>query len=586
MISVVICSCSMRKTIIDAIQSVLTSSKKTSTKVEIIVVDNSRFNTLEAVVAPFFPIVRYVKESRQGISYARNKGIKEAKGDIIAFVDDDAFVDENWIKTIEETLSNTSYIACGGKVKPIFDRELPSWIKKYDLVGKCNGIFVSHDLGDLKKEYDRSGALAFTTNFAFKKECFIKYGGFNTFLTISEDTDIAERLLSEGEKIFYCPDMVVFHRTSMSRFKKSYFIKWYYVAGLSRAKITSKSKHENNIIRAFKDLTRIIFRPSEYKNIFVKFLRIVCLVGIIFGSISFYFQRKSFKIIEKIRSGLYKLNPSLSPKIQTPAVEYRFLEKDLTDNDVWVVAGYNFIDNKKVWRDALILDSNNSLQESLLMELAQYDKEDKSKTREKIEQSTFLLGDKWNSLDGNKKNDFYIDSAKIYKYDLTKYHMQYGTSVQVSELLMFAKYNKAVNILDYGSGIGSASLVFANLGFNMTLTDVSSELLDYAKWRFNRRNFSASFLQVPQNNIPNNKFDIIFSLDVLEHVFNIDAVLDQIFLALKPKGFFFFTVVEQNDLHPMHINTEKDIFRRINAMQLKTYKWYSLGVSMHAVQKI
>jgi len=64
-----------------------------------------------------------LNEKNLGLSESRNKGIKEAKGDIIAFFDDDAVADENWVKELIKMYENYDAIAAGGKL-------LPKWVTK------------------------------------------------------------------------------------------------------------------------------------------------------------------------------------------------------------------------------------------------------------------------------------------------------------------------------------------------------------------------------------------------------------------------------------------------------------------------
>ena len=74
--------------------------------------------------------IRYVFEEKRGISHARNRGIKEAKGEIIAFTDDDVIVDKHWIQNIEKAFKEHDDVACvGGKILPIWEISKPKWLK-------------------------------------------------------------------------------------------------------------------------------------------------------------------------------------------------------------------------------------------------------------------------------------------------------------------------------------------------------------------------------------------------------------------------------------------------------------------------
>src|SRR5262245_62267257 len=89
--------------------------------VEVVVIDNdpagSARSTTEGLVtecAGSF-VVRYVHEQRKGLSFARNRGIEEARGDIIAFLDDDMFIDAAWLRSILDCFQRTKADVVGGR---------------------------------------------------------------------------------------------------------------------------------------------------------------------------------------------------------------------------------------------------------------------------------------------------------------------------------------------------------------------------------------------------------------------------------------------------------------------------------------
>jgi N-acetylglucosaminyldiphosphoundecaprenol N-acetyl-beta-D-mannosaminyltransferase len=95
-------------------------------ELEIIVVDNTPEATARPVVQPFIDglpaAIRYAHEPRPGISHARNRGVAEAKGDFVAFIDDDELPAPNWLESL--LLAQRTYRAdvVLGPVRPVFDR--------------------------------------------------------------------------------------------------------------------------------------------------------------------------------------------------------------------------------------------------------------------------------------------------------------------------------------------------------------------------------------------------------------------------------------------------------------------------------
>jgi len=78
-----------------------------------------------------------LNEENLGLSESRNKGIKEAKGDVIAFFDDDAVADEDWLKELERMYEEKDAIAAGRKLLPFWTNEKPKFLpgEYYWLVG-------------------------------------------------------------------------------------------------------------------------------------------------------------------------------------------------------------------------------------------------------------------------------------------------------------------------------------------------------------------------------------------------------------------------------------------------------------------
>ncbi|TDI99034.1 MAG: glycosyltransferase, partial [Deltaproteobacteria bacterium] len=126
-ISVVVCTYRnpglLEKTLASLLNQTLDSARY-----EVIVVDNNSNDSTPDVVARF-PSVRYVFEPEQGLSAARNAGIRAASSDIIAFIDDDAEADPGWLQALLEVYDSVpNALAVGGKADPIWDAPPPSWL--------------------------------------------------------------------------------------------------------------------------------------------------------------------------------------------------------------------------------------------------------------------------------------------------------------------------------------------------------------------------------------------------------------------------------------------------------------------------
>jgi len=179
--------------------------------------------------------IKYVFEEKRGISHARNRGIKEAKGEIIAFTDDDVIVDKYWIQNIEKAFKEHGDVACiGGKLLPIWEISKPKWLKPNLYV-----YLALLDYGDFVTYMDLPNIWG--ANFAVKSEMFKKYGLFDSNLGRIpsklygyEETEFLQRLQNAGEKILYYPLSIIYHCVPAHKMSKRYFRKWRFDQGEQR----------------------------------------------------------------------------------------------------------------------------------------------------------------------------------------------------------------------------------------------------------------------------------------------------------------------------------------------------------------
>ena len=178
---------------------------------------------------------RYLFEPQQGKSYALNSGIREAVGDILAFVDDDVSVEPNWLNNLTSVLHDGEWAGCGGRILAMRGFVPPRWLA---LDGPRNlgmVLCAQFDLGDQPAELKDA---PYGTNMAFRKEMFEKYGDFRTDLgprpdseMRSEDTEFGRRLMAGGERLGYVPSAVVYHDIHESRLRKEFFLAWWFDRG-------------------------------------------------------------------------------------------------------------------------------------------------------------------------------------------------------------------------------------------------------------------------------------------------------------------------------------------------------------------
>ena len=130
-VSVVICTYNRAQSLLNTLKSLERQNVHNGLTYEVIVVDNNSKDQTKNAVHEFTTenklSTRYLFEKRQGISYARNSGIRNAKGEIIACLDDDVIVDTNWLEAIWQCFQETKADAVGGRIARKWYSEKPEW---------------------------------------------------------------------------------------------------------------------------------------------------------------------------------------------------------------------------------------------------------------------------------------------------------------------------------------------------------------------------------------------------------------------------------------------------------------------------
>jgi GT2 family glycosyltransferase len=213
-ISVVICTRNRP----DALRKCLSSIRGLSPRPsEILVVDNDPSSGLTRATTAAFQEVRYVPETRPGLSAARNTGIRRCAGDIIAFTDDDAMVHPGWVGVLRAIFDDPGIIAATGLVLPA---ELATQAQ-FMFQGEYPWDYRAWEFDErFFRSWHRVGVPAWRlgagANMAFRREAFDRVGVFDERLGAgaagcSEDTELWYRLLAEGYRCRYEPAAVVFH---------------------------------------------------------------------------------------------------------------------------------------------------------------------------------------------------------------------------------------------------------------------------------------------------------------------------------------------------------------------------------------
>lgn len=231
-LSVVICTYNRPELLRLALLSLLKQSPANITY-EVVVVDNNSTPATRAVVDEFVQSdarVRYVRETRQGNAYARNTGVAEARAPIVAYLDDDVTVRDNWIEIIPRTFKENNVDFIGGKVLPRWEQPPPSWLDTANWAP-----IAALDYGDAPLPLTTDNPLCLlTANIAFKKELFAQHGEFSAAVQRAgdsigslEDHEFLMRLMRAGVAGLYVPEMIVDAFVGSERMTKAYHRRWH-----------------------------------------------------------------------------------------------------------------------------------------------------------------------------------------------------------------------------------------------------------------------------------------------------------------------------------------------------------------------
>jgi len=245
-VTAILCTYNRCQVLADALEGVAASVLPPSVEWEVLVVDNNSRDQTRAVIEDFcnrYPgRFRYLFESQPGKSYALNTGVREARGEILAFLDDDACVEPTWLGNLTAGLKNPEWAGAGGRIVLGWPSSLPNWVS---VAGPyARHPFPGFNQGDEVKELIGS---PFGANMAFRKEMFEKYGPFRSDLGPSPNTDIpplgediefGHRLKLAGERLRYEPSAIVHHPVAEDRISKKYFLDWWYDYGRADARVS------------------------------------------------------------------------------------------------------------------------------------------------------------------------------------------------------------------------------------------------------------------------------------------------------------------------------------------------------------
>ncbi len=201
-ISVIVCTYNGTATLRPCLESL---QKLRYADYEVLLIDDGSTEDIASIAADF-PAVRYLRQEHAGLSAARNLGMKEARGEILAYTDDDCLVDEDWLTHIAAGFGDPQWGACGGPNIPPVPRNQAEAI-----VAAAPGAPAHVMLNDAEAEHLPG------CNLAIRKAALEGIGGFReAYRTAGDDVDVCWRLRESGGRLRFMPGVMVWHHRRRS----------------------------------------------------------------------------------------------------------------------------------------------------------------------------------------------------------------------------------------------------------------------------------------------------------------------------------------------------------------------------------
>jgi glycosyltransferase involved in cell wall biosynthesis len=267
-ITVVLCTLNRCQVLAKTLESVAASELPESVEWEVLVVDNNSSDQTREVVEEFCSRhpgrFRYAFEPQLGKSFALNTGVREALGDVLAFMDDDVTVEPTWLQHLTAPLYGVEWAGAGGRILPSEAFSPPRWLgleEPYNLGGPLAGLL------DLGEKPCRLHQAPYGTNMAFRKEAFEKYGLFRTDLgpgaahntsRLNEDTEFGRRLMAAGERLRYEPCAIVYHPILENRLQKEYYLNWWFDYGRALVREWGRGASFLGVPRPYFNILRLV----------------------------------------------------------------------------------------------------------------------------------------------------------------------------------------------------------------------------------------------------------------------------------------------------------------------------------------
>ena len=281
-VSLIICTHNRANILKDALSSLDHVDVPEEMNMELLVVNNAGTDNTSAVIDEYRAnnkrfIVKGLFESKIGKTYALNRAIKDANGEILAFIDDDHIVSKGYLGAIFQSVKeHPSYNLFCGRILPNWDGTEPPWVHdnvKYPIRPFPIPCF---DLGEKINEVnpDKGSFIPGAGNLIIRKTVFGNIGLFSEDLgpkghnlTGGEDIELVNRAIKKGERLLYVPEILQYHQIDKLKLTMTYVVRKAYYRSIAAYQFSNSNQNGHVPLylfrQAFNRLIRALFTFNE-----------------------------------------------------------------------------------------------------------------------------------------------------------------------------------------------------------------------------------------------------------------------------------------------------------------------------------
>ena len=240
LISVCICTFKRAELLAQTLDGVIAQITYNQFSFEIIVIDNDRERSAEAVVRiyqeNFLLKILYDFEPEQNISMARNRALRNASGNLIAFIDDDEVPVRSWLYHLLHTMKTFTADGVLGPVLPYYPEGAPQWLEKCNLFDRRR--FQTGTKITATRDTRTGNVLLSRSILPEGVKCFDPDFG----RTGGEDVDFFRKQIVEGRMFVWCDEAIAYETVPFERWGMRFYIKRYFRSGTINGEHLRKSK--------------------------------------------------------------------------------------------------------------------------------------------------------------------------------------------------------------------------------------------------------------------------------------------------------------------------------------------------------